>query len=37
MYSKVILNQGWGTNLLSRAAWFVHYRWRAAKWIDFIL
>jgi len=23
--------QGWGTYLLSRAAWIVHYRWWAAK------
>ena len=33
----ISLHQGWGTYLLSRAAWIVHYRWRAAKSIDFIL
>ena len=27
------LHQGWGTYLLSRAAWIVRYRWRAAKTI----
>jgi len=26
-----------GTYLLSRAAWMVEYRWRAAKSINFIL
>ena len=31
------LTQGWGTYLLSRAAWSVDYRWRAAKSINFIL
>jgi len=31
------LEQGWGTCLLSRAALFVHYRWRAAKSINFVL
>jgi len=25
------LEQGWGTYLLSRAAWILEYRWRAAK------
>jgi len=25
------LNQGWETELLSRAAWIVEYRWRAVK------
>jgi len=28
--------QGWGTFLLSRAAWIGHYRWRAAKSSNFI-
>jgi len=28
---------GWGTYFLSRAAWTVHYRWRAAKSNSFIL
>ena len=31
------LLQGWGTYLLSRATWILHYRWRAAKSINFIL
>jgi len=31
------LIHGWGTYLVSRAAWTVHYRWRAAKSNDFIL
>ena len=31
------LCQRWATYLLSRAAWIVHYRWRAAKSINFIL
>ena len=26
------LDKGCGAYLLSRAAWIVHYRWRAAKW-----
>jgi len=33
----VSLEQVWGTYLLSRAAWNVHYRWRAAKSVDFNL
>ena len=28
--------RGMGTYLLSRAAWIVHYRWRAAKLVNFI-
>jgi len=28
------LEQGWGTFLLSRTAWNVHYHWRAAKSIN---
>jgi len=31
------LIQGWGTCLLSWAAWIVYYHWRAAKSINFIL
>ena len=31
------LRKGWGTYLLSRTAWIVHYRWQAAKSIDFII
>ena len=31
------LKQGCGNYLLSRTAWIVHYRWRAAKTINFIL
>ena len=31
------LDQRWGICLLSRAAWSVHYLWRAAKSIYFIL
>jgi len=31
------LKQGWGTFLLSQAAWIVHHRWRSAKSINFIL
>ena len=33
----VVRLQGWGTYLLSCAAWIVHYRLRAAKLINFIL
>ena len=28
------LDQGWGTYLLSRAAWIVHHRWHATKSIN---
>jgi len=35
--SAYVIEQGWGICLLPRAAWFVHYRWQAAKWIGFIL
>ena len=34
---KHYLGQGWRNYLLSRTAWIVHYRWWAAKSIDFIL
>jgi len=34
---NVDLLQGWGTYSLSRAAWVVHYRWRATKSINFLL
>jgi len=30
-YQRMSLRQGWATYLLSRAAWIVEYRWRAAK------
>ena len=30
-------NQGWETYLPSQVAWIVHYRWRAEKYIRFIL
>jgi len=36
-WSFIKLDQGWGTYLLSRSAWILHYRWRAAKSINFIL
>jgi len=31
------LEQGWGTYLLSRAAWIMQYRWRNAESNNFIL
>ena len=34
--TRLVLGQGCGTYLFSRAAWIVHYRWRAAKSINFI-
>jgi len=37
MKTCVVLRQGWGTYLLSRAAWIIHCRWRAAISINFIL
>jgi len=33
----VVVKQRWGPYLLSRAEWIVHYRWQAAKSINFIL
>jgi len=36
-HQSVAVKQGWGTQLLSRAACIVYYRWRAPKSIDFIL
>jgi len=34
--NPVPLEQGWGTYLLSWAAWILHYHWRAVKSINFI-
>jgi len=34
---SIDIKQGWGSYLLSRAAWIVHNRWRDAKSINFIV
>jgi len=37
MKALLAFRAGVGTYLLSRASWIVHYRWWAAKSVDFIL